>query len=130
MLNFEGHNRAGESTKISMLVDLLTPTSGDFSVFWMNIIMEMLQQVLDAFIMISGQRTYSTSQIIEIPSVQSSDNASLLMLPLMQFSPSNIRIAPFLTPKYTDDEFWYIMKEVMGVLYVSSGISLPNLLPD
>ncbi|XP_065620851.1 ABC transporter A family member 1-like isoform X1 [Quercus suber] len=75
-----------------------------------------LQQVLDAFIMISGQRTYSTSQIIEIPSVQSSDNASLLMLPLMQFSPSNIRIAPFLTPKYTDDEFWYIMKEVMGVL--------------
>nr|POE78936.1 abc transporter a family member 1 [Quercus suber] len=32
------------------------------------------------------------------------------------FCPSNIRIAPFLTPKYTDDEFWYIMKEVMGVL--------------
>ncbi|XP_065620852.1 ABC transporter A family member 1-like isoform X2 [Quercus suber] len=68
-----------------------------------------LQQVLDAFIMISGQRTYSTSQIIEIPSVQSSDNASLLMLPLMQFSPSNIRIAPFLTPKYTDDEFWCLL---------------------
>jgi len=65
----------------------------------------------------SGQRTYSTSQIIEIPSVQSFDNASLLMLPLMQFSPSNIRIAPFLTPEYTDDEFQYIIKEFMGVLY-------------
>ena len=32
--------------------------------------------------------------------------------------PKNLRIAPFLTPEYTDDEFQYIIKEVMGVLYV------------
>ena len=32
--------------------------------------------------------------------------------------PTNLWIAPFLTSEYTDDEFRYIMKEVMGVLYV------------
>ncbi|KAK9987447.1 hypothetical protein SO802_032398 [Lithocarpus litseifolius] len=77
-----------------------------------------LQQVLDAFIIFSAQQTYSTSQNIEIPSVQSSDNASSLKLPLMQFSPSNIRIAPFPTREYTDDEFQSIIKKVMGVLYL------------
>ncbi|XP_075638014.1 ABC transporter A family member 1 isoform X1 [Castanea sativa] len=77
-----------------------------------------LQQVLDAFIIVSAQQTYSTSQNIEIPSVQSSDNASSLKLPSMQFSPSNIRIAPFPTREYTDDEFQSIIKKVMGVLYL------------
>jgi len=77
-----------------------------------------LQQVLDTFIIFSAQQTYSTSQNIEIPSVQSSDNASSLKFPLMQFSPSNIRIAPFPTREYTDDEFQSIIKKVMGVLYV------------
>ncbi|XP_050245854.1 ABC transporter A family member 1 isoform X2 [Quercus robur] len=77
-----------------------------------------LQQVLDTFIIFSAQQTYSTSQNIEIPSVQSSDNVSSLKLPLMQFSPSNIRIAPFPTREYTDDEFQSIIKKVMGVLYL------------
>ena len=77
-----------------------------------------LQQVLDTFIIFSAQQTDSTSQNIEIPSVQSSDNSSSLKLPLMQFSPSNIRIAPFPTREYTDDEFQSIIKKVMGVLYV------------
>nr|XP_023902088.1 ABC transporter A family member 1 isoform X2 [Quercus suber] len=77
-----------------------------------------LQQVLDTFIIFSAQQTYSTSQNIEIPSVQSPDNASSLKLPLMQFSPSNIRIAPFPTREYTDDEFQSIIKKVMGVLYL------------
>jgi ATP-binding cassette subfamily A (ABC1) protein 3 len=79
-----------------------------------------LQQVLDAFIIFTAQQaeTYSTSQNIELPSVQSSGNASSLKLPLMQFSPSNIRIAPFPTREYTDDEFQSIIKKVMGVLYV------------
>uniref|UniRef100_A0A2N9IG69 ABC transporter domain-containing protein n=1 Tax=Fagus sylvatica TaxID=28930 RepID=A0A2N9IG69_FAGSY len=79
-----------------------------------------LQQVLDAFIIFTAQQaeTYSTSQNIELPSVQSSGNASSLKLPLMQFSPSNIRIAPFPTREYTDDEFQSIIKKVMGVLYL------------
>lgn len=41
-------------------------------------------------------------------------------LPLSYFSPSNIRLAPFPTREYTDDEFQSIIKTVMGVLYVSS----------
>ncbi|KAK7857312.1 abc transporter a family member 1 [Quercus suber] len=55
-------------------------------------------------------------QNIEIPSLHSSGNASLLMLLQMQFSPSNIGTAPTPTREYTDDEFQYVIKEVMGVL--------------
>lgn len=39
---FEGHNGAGKSTTISMLVGLLPPTSGDALVFGKNIITEMV----------------------------------------------------------------------------------------
>lgn len=79
-----------------------------------------LQQVMDAFIILASQRaeTDSTSQNIELTSAQSFDTASSLKLPLMQFSPSSIRIAPFPTREYTDDEFQSIIKNVMGVLYV------------
>ena len=70
---------------------------------------------MDAFILFSVQQTYSTSQNIEIPSLQSFGNASLLMLPQIQFSPSNIGTAPIPTREYTDDEFQYVIKEVMGV---------------
>lgn len=79
-----------------------------------------LQQVMDAFIILASQRaeTDSTSQNIELTSAQSFDTASSLKLPLMQFSPSSIRIAPFPTREYTDDEFQSIIKNVMGVLYL------------
>lgn len=79
-----------------------------------------LQQVMDAFIIFASQQaeTNSTSQIIELTSAQSFGTASSLKLPLMQFSPSSIRIAPFPTREYTDDEFQSIIKNVMGVLYV------------
>ncbi|GMY18830.1 ABC transporter A family member 1 isoform X2 [Fagus crenata] len=81
-----------------------------------------LQQVLDAFIIFTAQQaeTYSTLQNIELPSVQSSGNASSLKSPLMQFSPSNIRIAPFPTREYTDDEF-------QGLLYVLKFLNSTHL---
>ncbi|XP_059428864.1 ABC transporter A family member 1 isoform X1 [Corylus avellana] len=79
-----------------------------------------LQQVMDAFIIFASQQaeTNSTSQNIELTSAQSFGTASSLKLPLMQFSPSSIRIAPFPTREYTDDEFQSIIKNVMGVLYL------------
>ena len=52
VLNFEGHNRAGESTTISMLVDLLTPTSGDSSVFGKNIITDMVSCLFSDYLSI------------------------------------------------------------------------------
>lgn len=42
---FEGHNGAGKSTTISMLVGLLHPTSGDALVFGKNIMTEMVSHV-------------------------------------------------------------------------------------
>ena len=44
-------------------------------------------------------------------------NGPYLWVLILYQVPTNLWIAPFLTPEYTDDEFWYIMKEVMFVLY-------------
>ncbi|KAB1222272.1 ABC transporter A family member 1 [Morella rubra] len=79
-----------------------------------------LQQVMDAFIIFAAQQSEanSTSQNIELTSTQSLGTESLPKFPLMQFNPSTIRIAPFPTREYTDDEFQSIIKKVMGVLYL------------
>lgn len=39
---FEGHNGAGKSTTISMVVGLLSPTSGDALVLGKNILTDMV----------------------------------------------------------------------------------------
>lgn len=46
------------------------------------------------------------------------ESQSLLEPSWKQFMPSKIRIVPFPTHQYTDDEFQSIVKSVMGVLYV------------
>ncbi|PON86894.1 ABC transporter A, ABCA [Trema orientale] len=74
-----------------------------------------LQQILDSFIIFAAQQ--SDSGNIE-PSLHSFGESSSLKVPLMQYSPSNIRIVPFPTREYTDDEFQSIVKKVMGVLYL------------
>ncbi|PPD73624.1 hypothetical protein GOBAR_DD29449 [Gossypium barbadense] len=79
-----------------------------------------LQQVLDSFIIFAAQQTESgiASQDIEIRALRSTGVTSSLGLPWTQFSPSNIRIAPFPTREYTDDEFQSIIKSVLGLLYL------------
>ncbi|OMP06264.1 ABC transporter A, ABCA [Corchorus olitorius] len=79
-----------------------------------------LQQVLDSFIIFAAQQTETDSATgnIEPQTLQSFGTASSLELPWTQFSPSKIRIAPFPTREYTDDEFQSIIKSVMGILYL------------
>ncbi|MFS7977586.1 putative ABC-type sulfate transporter [Helianthus anomalus] len=61
-----------------------------------------LQQVMDSFIIFYAQQKVPNS----------------LKIPWSQFTPSTIRLAPFPTREYTDDEFQSIIKDVMGVLYL------------
>lgn len=79
-----------------------------------------LQQVVDSFIIFASQQTEteSSTEHLELPSSNSFNKSSLLKLPWTKFSPSKIRIAPFPTREYTDDQFQSIIKRVMGVLYL------------
>lgn len=74
-----------------------------------------LQQVLDSFIIFAAQQNEANmvNENIELPS-----NTSLIKQSWMQFIPSNIKIVPFPTREYTDDEFQSIIKSVMGLLYL------------
>ncbi|GFY96206.1 ATP-binding cassette A1 [Actinidia rufa] len=77
-----------------------------------------LQQVIDSFIIYISQQASLNTKNSEPPSWHSFDTPSPLKIPWTQFSPSTIRVAPFPTREYTDDEFQSIIKEVMGVLYL------------
>lgn len=74
-----------------------------------------LQQVIDSFIIYAAQATMTNLQ--RLPS-HSLDSDAQLKIPWTQYSPSDIRLAPFPTREYTDDEFQSIVKKVMGVLYL------------
>ncbi|KAL6987168.1 Phospholipid-transporting ATPase abca1, partial [Sarracenia purpurea var. burkii] len=78
-----------------------------------------LQQVMDSFIIYASQQTATNldTQDTESPSWHSFDTPPL-KISWTQFSPSKIRLAPFPTREYTDDEFQSIVKKVMGVLYL------------
>ncbi|KAL7138460.1 hypothetical protein ABFS83_10G166000 [Erythranthe nasuta] len=73
-----------------------------------------LQQVMDSFIIFAAQQhtTTTTSYLDTTSSYTQFD------IPWKKFSPSTIRLAPFPTREYTDDEFQSIVKRVMGVLYL------------
>lgn len=94
----------------------------NYTLLWLLILLYFLQlqQVLDSFIIFAAQQTESgiASQNIELTALRSAGVTSSLGLPWTQFSPSNIRIAPFPTREYTDDEFQSIIKSVLGLLYV------------
>nr|AMP82925.1 ABC transporter A family member 1 [Catalpa bungei] len=78
-----------------------------------------LQQVMDSFIIFAAQQHMTNSDKNGL--LSPSDSTSLhtqLEIPWTQFSPSTIRLAPFPTREYTDDEFQSIVKRVMGVLYL------------
>lgn len=87
------------------------------TVFVNVFILLQLQQVLDSFIIFASQQ--SDSGNIELSPLHSFGAASSIKEPWTQFTPSKIRLAPFPTREYTDDEFQSIIKKVMGVLYVS-----------
>ncbi|GFP92211.1 ABC transporter a family member 1 [Phtheirospermum japonicum] len=74
-----------------------------------------LQQVMDSFIIFAAQQNMTNSDIEEL---MSSSLHTQLEKPWTHFNPSNIRLAPFPTREYTDDEFQSIVKRVMGVLYL------------
>ncbi|KAK4797503.1 hypothetical protein SAY86_029829 [Trapa natans] len=78
-----------------------------------------LQQVVDSYIIVSAQQiqTNKVSENVE-PLSKVHDESSSLEQSWMEYIPSNIRIVPFPTREYTDDEFQSIVKNVMGVLYL------------
>ncbi|KAL0844738.1 hypothetical protein Bca101_017984 [Brassica carinata] len=72
-----------------------------------------LQQVVDSFIIFASQQNR------DLPlSHLSLGLAVPFELPWTMFSPSKIRMVPFPTREYTDDEFQSIVKSVMGLLYL------------
>lgn len=91
----------------------------------LSLFLFQIQQVLDSFIIFAAQQTAAVTGTvnIEMPIVRP-PSASSLKMPWAQYSPTHIRIVPFPTREYTDDEFQSIVKTVMGILYVS--ISFAN----
>lgn len=75
--------------------------------------------MLDSYIILSAQQiqTNKVSENVE-PLSEVHGWPSSLKQSWMEYIPSNIRIVPFPTREYTDDEFQSIIKNVMGVLYV------------
>ncbi|KAL9690400.1 hypothetical protein QQ045_010798 [Rhodiola kirilowii] len=75
----------------------------------------VLQQILDSFIIFVAQQTAADigTVNIEMPVLHRVSTSSL-KIPWTQYSPSHIRIVPFLTREYSDDEFQSIVKTVMG----------------
>ncbi|CAA2979777.1 ABC transporter A family member 1 [Olea europaea subsp. europaea] len=78
-----------------------------------------LQQLMDSFIIYAAQQrgTNLVTEDVGSPSNLSGVH-SKLQTPWTNFMPANIRLAPFPTREYTDDEFQSIVKTVMGVLYL------------
>ncbi|KAM0948803.1 putative ABC transporter, AAA+ ATPase domain, ABC transporter A [Dioscorea sansibarensis] len=77
-----------------------------------------LQKVMDSLIILLAQQngTYFVAENLEV--ISSFGDFSHSNISWRQFIPENIRIAPFPTREYTDDEFQSIVKTVMGVLYL------------
>jgi ATP-binding cassette subfamily A (ABC1) protein 3 len=74
--------------------------------------------MVDSFIILTTQQPelQSNAKTVKLPLLELSDTDFSLKVPWTQFIPTNIRIAPFPTREYTDDQFQAIVKEVMGIL--------------
>ncbi|KAI9080732.1 hypothetical protein K1719_037245 [Acacia pycnantha] len=79
-----------------------------------------LQQVVDSFIIFMAQQSDITpsTESVEHPLLRSNDTDFSLKIPWTLFSPAHIRMAPFPTREYTDDQFQSIVKKFMGILYL------------
>lgn len=107
------------SAKCDIPVHWIDRLMWDWQCVWIFFLFffSQLQQVIDSFIIYAAQATMTNLQ--RLPS-HSLDSDAQLKIPWTQYSPSDIRLAPFPTREYTDDEFQSIVKKVMGVLYVNS----------
>ncbi|XP_061362601.1 ABC transporter A family member 1 isoform X1 [Gastrolobium bilobum] len=79
-----------------------------------------LQQMVDSFIILIAQQydLNSSAERVELPLPSFYDTDFSLKIPWTQFNPARIRVAPFPTREYTDDQFQSIVKKVMGILYL------------
>lgn len=73
--------------------------------------------MVDSFIIIIAQQP-ELNLSAETVNLGFHDTDFSRKVPWTQFNPTNIRIAPFPTREYTDDQFQAIVKEVMGILYL------------
>lgn len=74
--------------------------------------------MVDSFIILVVQlpELNSSAEGVKLPLPGFHDTDFSLKFPWTQFNPANIRVAPFPTREYTDDQFQGIVKEVMGIL--------------
>ncbi|XP_057718264.1 ABC transporter A family member 1 isoform X1 [Arachis stenosperma] len=79
-----------------------------------------LQQMVDSFIIFIAQQSgiNSSTERITLPLSGFYDTDFSLNATWNQFNPSHIRVSPFPTREYTDDQFQSIIKKVMGILYL------------
>ncbi|KAK7336540.1 hypothetical protein VNO77_17083 [Canavalia gladiata] len=79
-----------------------------------------LQQMVDSFIILIAQQPdlNSGAESVELPHPDFYDANFSSENPWSLFNPAHIRIAPFPTREYTDDQFQSIIKKVMGILYL------------
>ncbi|KAL2320738.1 hypothetical protein Fmac_029707 [Flemingia macrophylla] len=79
-----------------------------------------LQQMVDSFIILIAQQSdlNVNAESLGLPLPGFYDTNFSLKSPWTQFNPAHIRIAPFPTREYTDDQFQSIIKKVMGILYL------------
>lgn len=88
------------------------------NVFFFFVGFLQLQQLVDSFIILASQNSAETPVEHRGLLLNKSATNNNKGNPWSKFSPANIRVAPFPTRAYTDDEFQSIIKKVMAVLYV------------
>nr|XP_007162183.1 hypothetical protein PHAVU_001G131200g [Phaseolus vulgaris]ESW34177.1 hypothetical protein PHAVU_001G131200g [Phaseolus vulgaris] len=79
-----------------------------------------LQQMVDSFVILVAQQSdlNFNAESLDLPLQGFNDSIFFLKSPWTLFNPAHIRIAPFPTREYTDDQFQSIIKKVMGILYL------------
>jgi len=74
--------------------------------------------MVDSLIILIAQQSdlNFNAESLDLPLRGFYDTNYSLKNPWTQFNPAQIRIAPFPTREYTDDQFQSIVKKVMGIL--------------
>ncbi|WVZ06941.1 hypothetical protein V8G54_020287 [Vigna mungo] len=77
-----------------------------------------LQQMVDSFIILTAQQSdlNLNAESLDLPLPGFNNSNFSMKNPWTQFNPAHIRIVPFPTREYTDDQFQSIIKKVMGIL--------------